>query len=77
MARPRKTLLVRVAPELKRPVSSEEEILGRNLAVAYIAMRQGISMDWAKKMYTTHEPVDEYWISVARMVIEHVAQHHR
>ena len=75
MARPRKTLVVRVAPEPKRPASSEEETLGRNLAAAYIAMQLGIGMDWAKKKYTTHGPVDEYWISVARMVIEHLAQH--
>jgi hypothetical protein len=50
-------------------------MLGQNLAAAYIAMRQGIGMDWAKKTYTSHGPVDEYWISVARMVIEHIAQH--
>jgi hypothetical protein len=74
MAHPNKTRPVRVAPE-PTPTLSEEEMLGQNLAAAYIAMRQGIGMDWAKKTYTTHGPVDKYWISVARMVIEHLAQH--
>ena len=47
----------------------------RASAAAYIAMLHGIGMDYAKKTYTTHEPVAEFWISVARMVIEHLAQH--
>ena len=71
MARPRKTLLVRVAPEPKRPPSAEEKILAQNLVAAYVAMRHGIGMDWAKKQYV-HEPVAEFWISVARMLIEHI-----
>lgn len=74
MARPRKTLPARAAPEPKLPGPSEEEILGRNLAAAYIAMQHGIGMDYAKKRHA-HEPVGEFWISVARMVMEHLAQH--
>jgi len=74
MARSRKTLPVVVVPETKRPVPSEEEILGRNLAAAYIAMQHGIGMDYAKKRHA-HEPVGEFWISVARMVMDHLAQH--
>jgi len=55
MAGPRKTLIVRVARQLKRPTSSEEETLGRNLAAAYISMQQGIGMDYAKKRHTTDD----------------------
>ncbi len=74
MARARKTLPVHVAPEPKRPVPSAEEILGRNLAAAYIAMQHGIGIDYAKKRHA-HEPVGEFWISAARMIMEHLAQH--
>lgn len=74
MARPRKAVTVSTAPEPKRPVPSDEEILGRNLAAAYIAMQHGIGMDYAKKRHA-HEPIGEFWISVARMVMEHLAQH--
>ena len=74
MARPRKMLPARVAPEPKRPAPTEEEMLGRNLAAAYIAMQHGIGMDYAKKRHA-HERVGEFWISVARMVIDHLAQH--
>jgi len=74
MARSRKTLPVLVAPETKGPVPSEEEMLGRNLAAAYIAMQHGIGMDYAKKRHA-HEPVGEFWISLARMVMDHLAQH--
>ena len=75
MARPRKTLPARVAPEPKHP-EPEEEVLGRNLAAAYIAMQHGIGMDYAKQRHV-HEPVGEFWISLARMVMEHLSQHHR
>jgi hypothetical protein len=74
MSRPRKKLTVRVAPEPKRPLPSKEEVLGRNLASAYIAMQHGIGMHYAKKKHA-QEPVGEFWISVARMVMEHLAQH--
>jgi hypothetical protein len=74
MARARKTLPARVAPEPKPPVPPEEEVLGRNLAAAYIAMQHGIGMDYARKKYA-HEPVGQFWISVARMVVEHFARH--
>ena len=74
MARPRKAVTVVRVPEPKRPVPSDEEILGRNLASAYIAMQHGIGMDYAKKRHA-HVPVGEFWISVARMVMEHLSQH--
>ena len=74
MARRRKTLPIRIAPEPKRPMRSEEEVLGRNLASAYIATQHGIGMDYARKKHA-HEPVGEFWISLARMVMEHFAQH--
>jgi len=51
MARTRKTLPTQVVPEPKRPLPSEEEVLGRNLAAAYIAMQHGIGMDYAKKRH--------------------------
>jgi hypothetical protein len=51
---------------------SEEEMLGQNLAAAYIAMRQGIGMDYAKKTYV-HEPIGTFWISVARMMMAELA----
>lgn len=49
-------------------------MLGQNLAAAYIAMRQGIGMDYAKETYV-HEPIGTFWISVARILIERIAQH--
>ena len=45
--------------------------LARNLAVAFITTRQGIGLDYARKTYA-HEPVGEFWISVARMVLDHL-----
>jgi hypothetical protein len=43
--------------------------LARNLATAYIATEQGIGLDYARKKYA-EQPVGEFWISLARMVIE-------
>ncbi len=74
MARTRKTLPIRISPERKRPIPSQEEVLGRNLAAAFIATQQGIGLDYARKK-CAHEPVGEFWISLARMVIEHLAKH--
>jgi hypothetical protein len=71
MARRRKTFPVRIEPEQKRPIRSEEEALGRNFAAAFIATREGIGLDYARKKYTD-EPVGEFWISLARMVIDHL-----
>lgn len=74
MARPRKTLSIPLAPEPNRPIPPEEEVLGRNLAAAFIATQQGIGLNHARKKHA-HEPVGEFWISLARMVIDHLAQH--
>jgi hypothetical protein len=49
-------------------VDDEEVRLGRNLAAAFIATRQGIGLDYARKKYAG-QPVGEYWIALARMVI--------
>jgi len=72
MARTRKTLPIRMAPEPKRPIPSQEEVLGRNFAAAFIATQQGIGLDYARKRYAD-QPVGEFWISLAHMVIEHLA----
>ena len=53
---------------------SEDEVLGRNLASAYIATQHGIGMDYARKKHA-HEPVGEFWLSLARIVMEHFADH--
>jgi hypothetical protein len=45
--------------------------LARNLATAYIATEQGIGLDYARKKYAD-QPVGEFWISLARMVMEHL-----
>ena len=74
MARARKTLPVRTEPESKRPIPLQEQVLGRNLAAAFIAAPHGIGLDYARKKYA-HEPVGEFWISLARIVVEHFAQH--
>jgi len=74
MARKRKVPPIPFAPEPEPPVPSEEEILGRNLAAAYIATQNGIGVDWAKKMYV-HGQVGAFWMSVARMVIDQIGQH--
>ena len=54
------------------PDQIEEQALGRNLA-AFIATRLGIGLDYARKRHA-HEPVGEFWLSVARMVIDQMAQ---
>jgi len=74
MARTRKPVSIRIAPELNRRIPSEEEVLGRNLAAAFIATRCDIGLDYARKKYAD-EPVGEFWISLARMVIEHLAKY--
>jgi hypothetical protein len=53
---------------------NQEEVLGRNLAAAFIATQHSIGLDYARKKHA-HEPVGAYWISLARMVIEHFTQH--
>jgi hypothetical protein len=73
MARSRKTLTIRMGPESKGPISPQEEVLGRNLAAAFIATQHGIGMDYARKKHAD-EPVGEFWISLARMVTEHLTQ---
>ena len=65
-------LPIRIEPASERPIPSPEEILGRNLAAAFIATQHGIGLDYARKKYA-HEAVGEFWISLARMVIEHLA----
>lgn len=72
MARRRKTLSIRLAPEPKRSIPSQEEVLGRNFASAFIATQQGVGLDYARKKHA-HEPLGEFWTSLARMVIEHLA----
>jgi len=74
MPRRRKTFPIHMSPEPKRQVPNLEEVLGRNLAAAYIAAQHGIGMDYARKKYAI-EPVDEFWMSAASMVIEHFQQH--
>jgi hypothetical protein len=51
-----------------------EQALARNLATAYIATEQGIGLDYARKKYAD-QPLGEFWISLARMVMEHVGKH--
>jgi hypothetical protein len=72
MARPRKTLPIRMEPEPTHPIPSQEEVLGRNFAAAFIATQQGIGLDYARKKHA-HQPVGEFWTSLARMVIDHLA----
>ncbi len=55
------------------PEQIEEQSLGRNLAAAFIATRLGIGLDYARKRHA-HEPVGEFWLSVARMVFDQMAQ---
>lgn len=49
----------------------QEVQLGRNLAAAFIATSHGIGLDYARKKYA-NEPLAEYWISLARMVMAHM-----
>lgn len=42
-------------------------------AAAFIATRLGIGLDYARKRHA-HEPVEEFWLSVARMVIDQMAR---
>jgi len=55
------------------PEQIEEQALGRNLAAAFIATRLGIGLDYARKRHAC-EPVGEFWLSPARMVIDQMAQ---
>jgi hypothetical protein len=48
---------------------SEEVRLALNLSAAFTATRENIGLDYARKKYG-HEPVSDYWVAVARMVIE-------
>jgi hypothetical protein len=48
-----------------------EQELARNLATAFIATEQGIGLDYARKKYAD-QPLGEFWISLALMVIEHL-----
>jgi hypothetical protein len=74
MARKRKVLTIRTATEPNRPIPSQEEVLGRNLAAAFIATEQGIGLDYARRKHA-REPIGEFWTSLARMVIDQIAQH--
>ena len=53
---------------------SQGEVLRRNLAAAFIATQAVIGPDYARRKHA-HEAVGEFWISLARMVLEHLAQH--
>ncbi|HET6207553.1 MAG TPA: hypothetical protein VFD98_12145 [Terracidiphilus sp.] len=74
MARPRKTVLLHAGPESKPEIPNQEQVLGRNPAAAFIATQHGIGLDYARKKYA-HEPVGAFWVSLARMVLDHLAQH--
>jgi hypothetical protein len=73
MARKRKPSSVATTLDPEAVLRSQEETLGRNLASAYIATQHGIGMDYAKKTHA-HEPVGEFWTSLARMVMEHMSK---
>ena len=47
--------------------SDHELELARNLAAAFIATSHGIGLEYARKKYA-HEPVGDYWITLARIV---------
>jgi hypothetical protein len=49
---------------VKRPIRCAEEVLGRNLAAAFIATQQGIGLDYARKK-CAQEPLGDFWISLA------------
>ena len=49
-------------------MEDQEVRLGRNLAAAFIAACHGIGLDYARRKYAD-QPVGEYWIALARMVI--------
>jgi hypothetical protein len=52
MARRPKALPIFIEPEQqKRSIPSQEEVLGRNLAAAFIATQHGIGLDYARKKY--------------------------
>ena len=74
MARGRKTLVLPTGLASNREIPNQETVLARNLAAAFIATEQGIGLDYARKKHA-HEPVGQFWISLARMVIEHLAKH--
>jgi hypothetical protein len=66
----------KAAPE---PVAAQEEKgehelqVARYLASAFIAQSHGIGMDYALKKYA-HMPVGDFWLDIARQVIEHTAR---
>ena len=75
MARSRKPLPTRIGTESKSPIPDQEQVLARNLAAAFIAGNQGYrSLDCVRRRWA-HPPVGEFWLSLARMVMEHMEQH--
>jgi hypothetical protein len=56
------------------PNIEHELTLARNLASAYIATQHGIGLDYARKK-NSDQSADEFWISLARLAIDHVAKH--
>ena len=55
----RKTLPIRIEPEPTRPIPSQEEVLGRNFAAAFIATQQGIGLDYARRKHA-HSPSESF-----------------
>ena len=57
-------------PGPEDPALFHEHKLARNLAVAFIATQQGYrSLDYVRQRYAD-QPVGEFWLSIARLVLE-------
>ncbi len=58
----------------RRDAKLDHELqVARYLASAFIAQSHGIGMGYAYKKYA-HMPVGEFWLDIARRVIEHTSQ---
>ena len=56
----------------KQPDTERELQVARYLSAAYVAYCHGAGMDYTRKKYA-HLPVGNFWLEVARMVIEGMA----
>ena len=56
----------------RQPDPERELQVARYLSAAYVAYVHGAGMDYTRKKYA-NEPVGEFWLEVARLVIKGMA----
>jgi len=59
---------------IRAPCSVTTAAVSVGLVASRVATQHGIGLEYAQRKYAA-EPVGKFWISLARMVIEHFAGH--